>query len=41
MRERKLKSTIVGVGKNADEPQAIREALDYLPMEYLKESIQF
>lgn len=33
MRERRLSSPIVGVGKNPDEPKAIREALSYLPMD--------
>lgn len=33
MRERRLNSTIVGVGKNPDEPQAIRESLSYLPID--------
>ena len=33
MRERRLNSTIVGVGKNPNEPQAMREAIGYLPFD--------
>lgn len=33
MRQRRLNSTIVGVGKNPNEPQAMREAIGYLPFD--------